>query len=205
MRVWPINRSTSNNLSNDPSRSGGIPSTNSFAARQRAIAEADLLDGMERRKERVSFPELGNNCCRNWQPVIAIGRRVDCSHKGRTAIASGGSPETEVSHQKPAMFETRLYSTCIIGIEARIVTELISKIIDHSWAAARYPTGAAPSGALCRVEPRSPACVLRSATELAFQPICRIQCIMTDQTIRVSRYAKEYRPFLRTDKPLRAA
>lgn len=80
----------------------------------------------------MSFPELGNNCCRNWQPVIAIGRRVDCSHKGRTAIASGGSPETEVSHQKPAMFETRLYSTCIIGIEARIVTELISKIIDHS-------------------------------------------------------------------------
>lgn len=39
--------------------------------------EADLLDGMERGKERVSFPELGNNCCRNWQPVIAIGRRGD--------------------------------------------------------------------------------------------------------------------------------
>ncbi|WP_210241227.1 hypothetical protein, partial [Mesorhizobium sp. B3-2-1] len=43
----------------------------SSSASYRATAEANLLDGMQRGKERVSFPELGNDCCRDRQPVIA--------------------------------------------------------------------------------------------------------------------------------------
>jgi hypothetical protein len=102
------------------------------SASYRATAEADLLDGMQRRQECVSFPELGNDCCRDRQPVIAVGRRIDCSHKSGAAIVSRCSPETEVSHQRSAVIETRLYSMRIEGVEARVDTELIRKIVDHS-------------------------------------------------------------------------
>lgn len=166
------------------------------SASYRATAEADLLDGMQRRQECVSFPELGNDCCRDRQPVIAVGRRIDCSHKCGAAIVSRCSPETEVSHQRSAVIETRLYSMRIEGVEARVDTQLIRKIVDHSrrWLL---------------VVPQEPPClshraelngeaqlVLRSPAEFAFQSICRVQSKVTDQTILVRRYAQQYRRFL---------
>lgn len=144
----------------------------------------------------MSFPELGNDCCRDWQSVIAIGRRIDCSHKGGTAIVSRCSPETDLSHQRSAVIETRLYSMCIEGVEARVDTELIRKVVDHSrgWL---LVVPQEPPRLSHRAELNSEAqLVLRSPAEFAFQSICRVQCEVTDQTILVRRYAQKYRRFL---------
>ncbi|WP_224598847.1 hypothetical protein [Mesorhizobium sp. ES1-3] len=65
----------------------------------RSTAEANLLDGVQRGKERVSFPELGNDCCRDRQPVIAIGRRIDCSQGAFKE--SGWSVQTKSSDTAP--------------------------------------------------------------------------------------------------------
>lgn len=141
------------------------------SASYRATAEADLLDGMQRGQECVSFPELGNDCCRDRQPVIAMGRRVDCSHKGGATIVSRCSPETEVSHQRSAVIEARLYSMGIEGVEARVDTKLIRKIVDHSrgWL---LVIPQEPPRLSHRAELNGEAqLVLRSPAEFAFQSI----------------------------------
>lgn len=89
----------------------------------------------------------------------------------------------------------------IEGVEARVDTKLIRKIIDHSrgW---RLVIPQEPSSLAHCTELNSEAqLVLRSTAELAFQPICRVQCKVTDQAIFVRRYTQEYRRFLGADKP----
>jgi len=155
---------------------------------------------MQRRQECVSFPELGNDCCRDRQPVIAVGRRIDCSHKSGAAIVSRCSPETEVSHQRSAVIETRLNSMRIEGVEARVDTELIRKIVDHGRRWLLVITQEPPRLSHCAKLNGEAQLVLRSPAEFAFQSICRVQCKVADQTILVRRCAQQYRRFLRADK-----
>jgi hypothetical protein len=85
---------------------------------------------------------------------------------------------------------------CIEGVEARVDTELIRKIVDHSRGWLLVIPQEPPRLAHCAKLNREAQLVLRSAAELAFQTICRVQCTVTDQAIIVRRYAQEYRRFL---------
>jgi len=144
----------------------------------------------------VSVPEFGNNCSRNRQPVIATGRRFDCSNKGCAAIILGGSPETEALHPRSAVIETRLYSMSIEGVEAHVDTELIRKIVDHSRGRLLVIPHEPSRLPHCAKLNREAQLVLRSAAELAFQTICRIQCKVTDQAIIVRCDLQEHGRFV---------
>ena len=113
-----------------------------------------------------------------------------------TPILFGGGPQTEIIHQMPTVIETRLYSVRIQGVEARVDAELIRKIGKHSrgWLLIipQEPPRLAHSAEL----DREAQLVLRAAAEFAFQPICRVECKVADQTILVCRYGQKYRRFL---------
>jgi hypothetical protein len=90
---------------------------------------------------------------------------------------------------------------CIEGVEAGVDTELIRKIVDHSRGRLLDIPQEPPRLTHCAKLNREAQLVLRSAAELAFQTICRIQCKVTDQAILIRRYTQKYRRFLRADKP----
>ena len=75
-------------------------------------------------------------------------------------------------------------------------TELIREIVDYCHGRLLIVPQEPPRLAHCAELDREAQLVLRSAAEFAFQPICRVECKVADQTILVCRYAQKYRRFL---------